>query len=38
MLGKYQGSQGAYQWNIDELGLNLKFTDIKESYANGIPK
>lgn len=24
------------EWNISELNLNLKFADIKESFANGL--
>lgn len=38
MMTKYSGSLGHYEWNIEELGLNLIFFDIKESYANGIVK
>jgi cell division protein FtsL len=35
-INKFTGSEGSYIWNIAEVGLQLKFFDIKESYANGI--
>lgn len=38
LMTKYTGALGHFEWNIEELGLNLVFFDIKESYANGVVK
>lgn len=38
VMTKYTGAPGHYEWNIEELGLQISFSDVKESYANGVVK